>query len=485
MCVALVASSVLGVSASADEVAYVYGYNYPERTAFESMKNRDISFTIPQRNDYYVYMVVQGFLDEFTVTYNGNPVELLWRDDNTGCYKIDVGYTIGKTYTINVVHNLEVPRNFTILSIFGVSPWVTSNVSTSDVLLRVDRSIEDDFSPNPGSAAGSVGGAWPHVFSYSAGDEQQVFDFYISADKLRGMSDIAFTFALHSLYDNIDESEAWMDAYIDSITVYHSGMPVQSVVTTYQVTDNLNAWYRGMSMSGKELGLFSSDQIFCSVVAPVPSDGYLGVRVVCGALESTIAGSDDDTVNRLNMLTPVCRGVFTSSSEAAYRGSVLNGFAKVYEWFQKLRDDVVAAIGNMSSKIQSALTSLWNNISARWDSFQSWLESVLDADSSVIDDSSDQILDDVESIEKIEQDLIIDFDDNAHVITDTFDLSSFASALAFCGSILSGTFAGLGSYRVVLTLPLAIGLVLFVCSRVPGRMIPPRYSGPGKTDGTS
>ena len=56
------------------------------------------------------------------------------------------------------------------------------------------------------------------------------------------------------------------------------------------------------------------------------------------------------------------------------------------------------------------------------------------------------------------------------------NIGNFATALAFVGNYTTSTFNSLGDYQVVITLPLVIGLILFLASRAPG------HSRPRKSD---
>ena len=59
------------------------------------------------------------------------------------------------------------------------------------------------------------------------------------------------------------------------------------------------------------------------------------------------------------------------------------------------------------------------------------------------------------------------------------DNMAIVGAIGFVSDIVQKTFEKLGSWQVIITLPLAVGLILFIWSRVPGNMLP------GKADGGS
>lgn len=231
---------------------------------------------------------------------------------------------------------------------------------------------------------------------------------------------------------------------------------------------------------------------FSSVVSSVES----GVSSVVSAIESGVS-SLGVKLNNIN------------SSLSGITAAISAGFSSVITELQNGFPSVVSAVESMSTAVQDKLTSvynvlssfagafsqwvnnkwtgfvtlwtntlntlhddlnswfdsLWSNISTRWNDFQSWLKETFDPDSSDIDEVGDQIGDDVDSIEKIEQDIFVDFDSNSHVITDALSIGSFASAFAFVGAILSGVWSGLGGYKVVFTLPIALAIVLYVCNR--------------------
>lgn len=52
------------------------------------------------------------------------------------------------------------------------------------------------------------------------------------------------------------------------------------------------------------------------------------------------------------------------------------------------------------------------------------------------------------------------------------NIGHFATALAFVGNYTTSTFNSLGDYQVVITLPLTIGLIMFLASRAPGNSRP-------------
>lgn len=68
-----------------------------------------------------------------------------------------------------------------------------------------------------------------------------------------------------------------------------------------------------------------------------------------------------------------------------------------------------------------------------------------------------------------------DINDNIDSVTGAFDVfgdGSLAAAFGFVGGIVNNTFDSLGNWQVVLTLPLALGLILYICSRAPLQTIP-------------
>lgn len=141
------------------------------------------------------------------------------------------------------------------------------------------------------------------------------------------------------------------------------------------------------------------------------------------------------------------------------------------QWVVSKWDNFASAwntkITGFQTSVENAFDSLWMNISARWDSFQTWLESVLDPDASYIDEQAGQIQDGLDSIEQIEQNFFQDFDNNAGVVTGAFNFASFLNAFSFVSTILTGTFDGLSSYQAVYTVPIAIAIFLFIMGHVP------------------
>lgn len=190
------------------------------------------------------------------------------------------------------------------------------------------------------------------------------------------------------------------------------------------------------------------------------------IKTTLTALGSTVSSGFTSTITALQTgFNNVVAGLSSVNSSIFTFMTDFNNF--VSSKFTAFVNNWSVTMGNLFALIDSRFESLWANIDARWTTFEGWLKATFDPDSSDIDSAGDQIADDVESIDQIEQDIFQDFNSNSHVITDSFSISAFASAFAFVGAILSGAWAGLGGYKVVFTLPIALAIVLYVCNRTP------------------
>lgn len=99
----------------------------------------------------------------------------------------------------------------------------------------------------------------------------------------------------------------------------------------------------------------------------------------------------------------------------------------------------------------------------------------LNASSPDLDASIDSAQDSASIVDDFEDQQWNDIHDNIDSVTGTFDVfgdASLAAAFGFVGGIVNNTFDSLGNWQVVLTLPLALGLILYICSRAPLQTIP-------------
>lgn len=101
-----------------------------------------------------------------------------------------------------------------------------------------------------------------------------------------------------------------------------------------------------------------------------------------------------------------------------------------------------------------------------------------DTDTSV----ADQVVQDNASVESFESTQRDTFEENKSVIIETIKIDTFGPALAFVSSYVSNVFTALGSVGLFYTLPIAIGIVLFVCSRVRGSDKVRPASGPSQSE---
>ena len=99
----------------------------------------------------------------------------------------------------------------------------------------------------------------------------------------------------------------------------------------------------------------------------------------------------------------------------------------------------------------------------------------LNASSPDLDASIDSAQDSASIVDDFEDQQWNDIHENIDNVTGAFDVfgdSSLAAAFGFVGGIVNNTFDSLGNWQVVLTLPLALGLILYICSRAPLQTIP-------------
>lgn len=100
-----------------------------------------------------------------------------------------------------------------------------------------------------------------------------------------------------------------------------------------------------------------------------------------------------------------------------------------------------------------------------------------------ISDGIGEFEDSMDNVSQFEDEAWNNIHDNKDVVLDplkTFKNNmAIVGAIGFVSDIVQKTFNKLGSWQVIITLPLAVGLILFIWSRVPGNMLP------GKADGGS
>lgn len=110
------------------------------------------------------------------------------------------------------------------------------------------------------------------------------------------------------------------------------------------------------------------------------------------------------------------------------------------------------------------------------------IESLLNPDTDSLTDSSQALQDSTDILNSFEQTQLDGLQNNKHVITDAFKIfgegSTLLSAFNLVTYIVNGTYNSLGSYQVVITLPVVLGIFLFICSRVRG-FDRPRKNNPG------
>lgn len=124
---------------------------------------------------------------------------------------------------------------------------------------------------------------------------------------------------------------------------------------------------------------------------------------------------------------------------------------------------------SMSSWIQDQTSSL-----------SYWLEEILNELRGDSSDTSagDTLVNQGQQIQDFEQGHQAVINEGTQVMTDTLNISGFAPALLFVSSTLDGVFDILGPYQVVIIIPVVLGMILFICSKVPGNIRPGR-SSPG------
>lgn len=105
----------------------------------------------------------------------------------------------------------------------------------------------------------------------------------------------------------------------------------------------------------------------------------------------------------------------------------------------------------------------------------------LNATNPALDDSIGGLEDSSSSIEDFEGEQWQQFEDNSAVITDQFevfsDTGSLVGAFSFLSGIVNNSFNALGNYQVVITLPIALGIIMFIWSRTPGNTVPRKHDG--------
>lgn len=112
------------------------------------------------------------------------------------------------------------------------------------------------------------------------------------------------------------------------------------------------------------------------------------------------------------------------------------------------------------------------------------IESLLnpDAATDALTDSSQALQGSMNELGAFEQSQLVGLQNNKHVITDAFKIfgegSTLLSAFNLVTYIVNGTYNSLGMYQVVITLPVVLGIFLFICSRVRG-FDRPRKNNPG------
>lgn len=110
------------------------------------------------------------------------------------------------------------------------------------------------------------------------------------------------------------------------------------------------------------------------------------------------------------------------------------------------------------------------------------IESLLNPDTDSLTDSSQALQNSTDILNSFEQTQLDGLQNNKHVITDAFQIfgegSTLLSAFNLVTYIVNGTYNSLGSYQVVITLPVVLGIFLFICSRVRG-FDRPRKNNPG------
>lgn len=82
-------------------------------------------------------------------------------------------------------------------------------------------------------------------------------------------------------------------------------------------------------------------------------------------------------------------------------------------------------------------------------------------------------------VDSFEQQQWQDFEENSHVVTDQFqifsDTGTMVGAFMLVSGIVQKTFNALGPWQPVLTVPIAVGIVVFIWSRVPSKMNPNKH----------
>lgn len=150
----------------------------------------------------------------------------------------------------------------------------------------------------------------------------------------------------------------------------------------------------------------------------------------------------------------------------------------------QLYDPIIYYFRQIASKIDTFRTNVSSWITDQTTSLSYWLEQIYMAvaGESSEDNPGDTLVNQGQQIQEFEQGHQAVINEGTQVMMDTLNISGFAPALLFVSSTLDGVFDILGPYQVVIIIPVVLGMILFICSKVPGNSQPPPKSYDPRTD---
>lgn len=142
-----------------------------------------------------------------------------------------------------------------------------------------------------------------------------------------------------------------------------------------------------------------------------------------------------------------------------------------------------ADIGSDHAWFSGVKSFFENGISAVVGTIQSVGDRIVNAINPSTSNTGQTLVDQGQQIQDFESEHQEVINQGSSVMVDTLNISGFAPALLFVSSTLDSVFGILGPYQVVIILPVVVGMILFICSKVPGTMRPNKSSfNPRKDD---
>lgn len=139
--------------------------------------------------------------------------------------------------------------------------------------------------------------------------------------------------------------------------------------------------------------------------------------------------------------------------------------------FQGLGQMLVSKFADLSTLITNKFQSLFDLMGEHFTGMKEFLTDLFNPDRSDISDQGASVSDQIDQIDQVEDSALADVQSNVGSVTKPIgNVGKYANALAFCSNILGRTFTNLYDYQIVILLPLAIGVFMFICSRAPGNM---------------